>query len=169
MVRQSALTKRVSSLLTLDIADNPTKPCPDILKLRLEYRQGTEAFHKALENRFHYVKRQQRGKPDNYLDLIRQVFNRLYKQPILCTNIESPSLDQQGRKKVSGQVRRPAAARRPRPARRGLPSRQPIRVQVILGISSCYAFSSCKKSYQSPRRRSQVTATTTKNQACKHG
>ena len=71
MPRQSALTKRISSLLVRDIEKHPDKLCQEILKLRPEYSGGTEGRQKALENRYHYIKRQRRHHPQNYLSLLR--------------------------------------------------------------------------------------------------
>ena len=60
MGRRSVLTKYISHRLTLDIWENPNYSCEQIRLLRTEY---AEFQTKALENRFHYLKRKDKEQP----------------------------------------------------------------------------------------------------------
>ena len=70
MVPPSAITKRIGAQLHIDIENNSSLAAKEIHKLRPEY-QGTDAFKKAIENRYYYLKRILRTNPQGYIDLLR--------------------------------------------------------------------------------------------------
>jgi hypothetical protein len=70
MPRTNKLTNRILAQITQDIEDFPNHPLDTIIKKRKEY-QGSSAWRKAIENRYHYVVGQRKTNAPNYLKLVR--------------------------------------------------------------------------------------------------